>query len=195
MVDNNRELRQMIFCSIHLPPLPTEISRLDDENVVTGEDVESSHGIMCNILEWAAFVNNENSNARRLLAQNDLLKEFEEGLQRLFSRCSDESSSNVYSITCSDDELYQFYCAQTRRWVDTYAPMGHTLRFKPVGYVAKGDKIHKGMQGYAKAQCMLFQTGDLEDPTIDSMDYVSILRLCARVTLDGFEFSKKIFTQ
>jgi hypothetical protein len=89
------------------------------------------------------------------------------------------------------NKTLQFYCAQTRRWVDTYAPMGHTLRFKPVGYVAKGDKIHKGMQGYAKAQCMLFERGESEESNIDSMDYVGILRLCARVTFDGFAKQRK----
>ena len=170
-MDTNRELRSMIFCVIHLPPLPAVVSRLDrdDNAVIDDEATESSHSIIGSMMEWAAMANNDKANAKRLLAQKEMFAKFNEELL------------TMDLDACSSEALFEFYCKHTRQWLNTYSTVGNLLRFKPLDFIAGKDKTHVNMMGYAKAQCRLHtgqpcKTGELENP------YADLMRLCAHWT-------------
>ena len=168
-MDTNRELRSMIFCAIHLPPLPAVVSRLDrDDNAVIDEEAtESSHSVIGSMMEWAAITNNEKGNAMRCLAQTELLKSFEKEL------------AGLDLDTCKAEDLFQFYCRHTRQWLDTYCTMGGQMRFKPLQYIVTKDKTHNNMMGYTKAQFRLY-TG--KTPEIGALEdaYPDLMRQCAK---------------
>ena len=169
-MDANSELRSMIFCAIHLPPLPAIVSWVEEDGsaVLDNEATESSHGIMGGIMEWTAMASNEVSNRKRLLEQTALMRKFKE---ELLAMDLDE---------CKDEALYDFYRRHTREWICVYASMGNTLRIRPLDYIVNNDKIHKNMQGYSRAQQRLF-TG--QSPTIDTnMPYACLMRECAKWT-------------
>jgi hypothetical protein len=169
-MEANRELISSFFCVIHLPPLPVVVYRLDrdDSSVVDDSATESSHCIIGSMLEWVAMANNEKANNQRLLAQTNLFDQFKSEL------------INLQLNTCPAGALYDFYCRHTRLYVNTYAAtMGEQLRFKPLEHIAQGDKMHKNMQGYTKAQHRIFNDGvglSLEDST----QYEELLRSCAK---------------
>ena len=175
LIDNNRELRSMIFCAIHLPPLPAVVARIDreDNTIMDSDAVESSHSIMGSMMEWSAMSNNEKANSARLVAQTSYFDKFKDEIL------------NLDLNTCSPEDLYDFYCRHTRHWLDTYSKVGNTLRFKPVDYVALGDKTHRNMQGYTKAQHCLFtgQRGELR--LSETASYADMMRKCAQWTKDS----------
>ena len=174
-MDTNRELRSMIFCAIHLPPLPAVVARIDrDDNTVMDNDaVESSHSIMGSMMEWSATANNEKANAARLLEQTTHFQKFKEDLLKM-----DLTS-------CSSESLYDFYGRHTRQWINTYSKVGNTLCFKPLDYVVNNDKTHQNMQGYTKAQHCLF-TGQRDGIELSkSVSYADMMRKCAQWTKDN----------
>jgi hypothetical protein len=174
-MEANRELISAFFCVLHLPPMPVVVYRLDreDNSVVDDSATESSHCIIASMLEWAAMAKNDKANNQRLLAQTDLFEKFKAELL------------NLQLQTCPAAALYDFYCRHTRLYINTYAAtMGETLRFKPLEYVAQGDKLHKNMQGYTKAQFRMFNGGDALSLQ-DSTQYEELLRKCAAWTQEG----------
>lgn len=179
-MDTNRELRSMIFSTIHLPPLPAIVSRLDrdDNAVIDDEATESSHSIIGSMMEWAAMANNEKANSQRLLAQTELLNRFKDEL------------SNMDLETCSREALFDFYSNHTRQWLNTYSTVGNMLRFKPLHYVARNDKTHKNMMGYTKAQYRLYTGRAPENGTLED-DYSDLLRLCAKWTKASLACNKE----
>ena len=142
-MDSNRELRSMIFCAIHLPPLPAVVSRIDSEDntVVDSDAVESSHSIMGSMMEWSAIANNEKANSMRLLAQTGYFDKFKEELL------------NMDLNTCTSQDLYDFYGRHTRNWMDSYSKVGNNLCFKPLDYVVTNDKTHQNMQHF----CLIYR--------------------------------------
>jgi hypothetical protein len=170
-MDTNRELRSMIFCAIHLPPLPAVVSRLDNEDntVLDSEACESSHSIIGSMMEWTAMANNEQSNAKRLVLQKELLHTFKTEL------------AGMDLDTCKAEELYDLYCRHTRQWLNTYSTVGNMLRIKPLDYMVNNDKTHQNMQGYTKAQHRLYMTG--QPFTLPpGTPYAGLMRECAKWT-------------
>ena len=178
-MDTNRELRSMIFCAIHLPPLPAVVKRLDsDDNAVIDDNAtESSHSIIGSMMEWSAMANNGKANSTRLLAQTELFNKFKKDL------------SEMDVDTCTADSLFDFYGKNTRQWLNTYSTVGDMLRFKPLHDIVRGDKTHMNMLGYAKAQHRLFSADD--SVTLDtSIAYADLMRKCAQWTKKNFTSSK-----
>ena len=140
-MDNNREIRAMIFSVLHVPPLPAIMNVVDwDDNTVLEEGVESSHTLIGNMIDWIGAAKDHTKNQERMLEQFSVLAEFREDLLALnLERCTDE-------------QLYNLYCSHTRKWLGCYSKLGATARFKPLEYVVVKDKIHKHMMDYCKAQ-------------------------------------------
>ena len=170
-MDNNRELRSMIFCAIHLPPLPAVVSRLDSEDntVLDSEACESSHSIIGSMMEWSAMANNEKTNNERLKSQKELLNAFKKEL------------AGMDLDTCKAEELYDFYGRHTRQWLNTYSTVGNMLRYKPLDYMVNNDKTHQNMLGYTKAQHRLYTTGQAFAVPAGT-PYAGLMRQCAKWT-------------
>ena len=166
-MDANREVRAMLFSCLHLPPLPAVVSRVGrDDNLILEDAVESSHGLIGNMIEWVALARDHAKDGQRMQEQFALLAQFKADLLGLDLD------------TCSDEALYGLYCDHTRRWLGCYAKFGDGARFMPVGHVAAGDRIHRNMQDYCKAQH--FHATDGQALHIEtSVPYASMLRRCA----------------
>jgi hypothetical protein len=175
-MDNNRELRSMLFSVIHLPPLPAIVSRLDreDNTVLDDEAVESSHSIIGGMLEWTAMANNQAANTQRMNLQCALFTRFKEDLSRLDP------------ARCQAEDLYNFYCHHTRAWINSYTSTGSTLRFKPLDYVLHNDKTHQNMRGYTKAQYHLFTDGQETLDLDDGVPYIELMRRCAQWAKEAY---------
>ena len=176
-MDDNRELRAMLFSVIHIPPLPSIVSRLDreDYSIVDDSAVESSHSIIGSMLEWTAIANNNAANTMRMNMQCGLVTQFKSDLMRLDP------------TTCPVEDLYNFYCHHTRLWLNSYSKVGSMMRFKPLDYVLNNDKTHQNMQGYTKAQYHLFTDGKECLDLADSVSYADLLRKCAQWTKESYE--------
>jgi hypothetical protein len=170
-MDNNRELRSMIFCAIHLPPLPAVVSKLDSEDntIMDSEACESSHSIIGSMMEWSAMANNDKTNTERLARQTELMKAFKNEL------------AGIDLDKCKAEELYNFYSRHTRQWLNTYSTVGNMLRFKPLDYMVNNDKTHQNMMGYTKAQHRLYAA---EQPFAVPLGtpYAGLMRQCAKWT-------------
>ena len=175
-MDENRELRAMLFSVIHIPPLPSIVSRIDrdDMSVIDDSAVESSHSIIGSMLEWTAMANNQAANNNRMNMQSVLLTQFRSDLTKLDL------------VKCSAEDLYNFYCYHTRAWLNTYSTMGNMMRFKPLDYVLNNDKTHQNMRGYTKAQYHLFTDGKETLELEDSVQYADLLRKCAQWTKEAY---------
>jgi len=169
----------MIFCTIHLPPLPAVVSRLDreDNEVLDDDATESSHSIIGSMMEWAAMANNDKANATRLLAQTDSLRKFEHELAGLDLE------------NCTAEALFEFYCRHTRQWLNTYSTVGNMLRFKPLDYIVNKDKTHQNMTGYTNAQFRLHTGQTPESGSLDG-EYAEQMRWCAQWTKQSLAESK-----
>jgi hypothetical protein len=175
-MDENRELRAMLFSVIHIPPLPSIVSRIDrdDMSVIDDSAVESSHSIIGSMLEWTAMANNQAANNNRMNMQSALLTQFRSDLNKLDL------------VKCSDEDLYNFYCYHTRAWLNTYSKVGNMMCFKPLDYVLNNDKTHQNMRGYTKAQYHLFTDGKETLELEDSVQYADLLRKCAQWTKEAY---------
>jgi hypothetical protein len=181
-MDENRELRAMLFSVIHIPPLPSIVSRVDreDYSVVDDSAVESSHSIIASMLEWTAMANNQAANSNRMRTQCVLLTQFKSDIGKLDP------------LGCPIADLYNFYCHHTRAWLNSYSTVGNMMRFKPLDYVLNNDKTHQNMRGYTKAQYHLFTDGNECLELEDSVSYPDLLRKCAQWTKETYEAEAKI---
>lgn len=166
-MDENRELRAMLLSVLHLPPIPVTVERVEreDNRVIDDQHTESSHAIICNLIEWMAIVNSQDINNKRMREQMTLQSQFHEELRKLETDIPDET-------------LYTFFCHHTRLWLNSYTQMGDTIRFKPIDSVSAGDKVHSAMLDYAKAQYHHFKDGNESLDIDSSLPFINILRKC-----------------
>lgn len=180
-MDDNREIRSMLFSVIHIPPLPAIVSKVDrdDNTVIDDEAVESSHSIIGSMLEWTAMANNQAANDARMRLQCALMSRFKADLAR------------IDPANCPAEDLYNFYCEHTRAWTNTYSKIGSSLCFKPLDYVLNNDKTHQNMRGYTKAQYHLFTDGKETLELEDSVPYAELLRKVALWTKEAYEIDQR----
>ena len=181
-MDDNRELRSMLFSVIHLPPLPAIVCRVDrdDNTVLEDEAVESSHSIIGSMLEWTAMANNRAANEDRMKLQLALISVFKSDLTK------------IDPANCPAEDLYNFYCHHTRAWLNTYSSIGSKLLFKPSDHVLKKDKMHQNMQGYTKAQYHIFSDGEKTLELSDDVSFTDLLRKCALWTKEAYEKDRTV---
>ncbi len=167
-MDENRELRAMLLSVLHLPPLPVTVSLVEreDNKVIDDQHTESSHAILCNLIEWMAVMNSITINNKRMLKQISLQHQFHTELRSLLP-------------TATDEALYTFYCNHSRQWLNTYTEQGDTIRFKPMDSICTGDKVHAALLDYAKAQYHHFKQGDETLNIASTLSFADILRKCA----------------
>lgn len=166
-MDENRELRAMLLSVLHLPPLPVTVDLVDRDNhrILNDQHTESSHSIICNLIEWMAIMNSSEVNSKRMLTQMALQQQFHSELRAMETGASDEA-------------LYSFLCHHTRLWLNSYTPQGDTIRFKPMDSVTTGDPVHAALLDYAKAQYHHFKEGN-ETLTIEhKLPFMAIMRKC-----------------
>ena len=179
--DANRELRSMMLSLLHLPPLPCIMTQLDgeDNTVLSTDQVGSSHTLLASIIEWAARMDNTAVNNERLIMQIALQERFHQELIDL-------------NLDGPIETIYNFYCHHTRDWVYAYVPSADTVNkliFKPVDSICVGDKIHKHILSYAKAQYHYYKKGDDIPDIPDSLSFGDLLRKCAKLSR---EWNKEI---
>jgi len=158
----------MLLSLLHLPPLPVTVNLVerDDNTVIDDRHTESSHAILCNLIEWMATMDVQSINNNRMRQQMTLQAQFHSELRALDPNATDEM-------------LYNFFCHHTRLWLNSYTEQGNTIRFKPIDSVSPGDKVHAALLDYAKAQYHHFKEG-AETLDIDSkLSFIKILRKCA----------------
>lgn len=174
-MDENREIRAMLFSCLHLPPLPTVALQVErDEDRVTGDGVTSSHTLIGYMIEWVGLAKNHTLNTQRMLEQYAMLSQFRQEL------------AGLDLGACTDESLYELYCHHTRLWLGCYTKAGKGTCFKPLDYVATGDRIHANMIDYCKAQFHHFTEGK-ETLTLEpSTTYRCMLRKCARWTQQAY---------
>ena len=170
-MDGNREIRAMLFSCLHLPPLPALMQQVEcDEHRIIGEGVESSHALIGNLIEWMGMARDHTQDGQRMAQQFEMLARFRGDI------------SGLDLGTCSDESLYELYCHHTRLWLGCYTKAGHATCFKPLDYVTNGDKFHRNMADYCKAQYHHFTEGR-ESLTLEaSVPYRDMLRKCAEWT-------------
>jgi len=167
-MDENRELRAMLLSVLHLPPLPVTVNLVerDDNSVIDDEHTETSHILICNLVEWMAVMDSEGLNKQRMMKQMALQQRFQAELRAL-------------SPDADDQTLYDFYCLHTRLWINSYTPLGDTIRFKPISTICSGDKVHAALLDYAKAQYHYFKDGNETLDISDTLSCSEIIRKCA----------------
>jgi hypothetical protein len=167
-MDENRELRAMLLSLLHLPPLPVTVNLIErgDHTIIDDQHTESSHAIICNLIEWVAVMNVEALNNKRMREQMTLQARFHDELRDT-------------DLSLSSEALYNFFCHHTRLWLNSYTPQGDTIRFKPLDCVSPGDRVHTALLDYAKAQYHHFKEGNETLDIDSSMPYCDILRKCA----------------
>lgn len=163
----------MLFSVLHLPPLPTLVFAVDreDNTIIDNNAVESSHTIIASLIEWYAVMNDKDLNMKRMAKQVKCLNEFNAELQKL-------------EPDCPAEDLYQFYVEHTRKWVETYFN-GYKMFFKNADFVVVGDKMHKTMLDYSKAQYWHFTDGAASLDISENVPYLELLKKCAAWAQEG----------
>ncbi len=159
----------MLLSLLHLPPLPVTVNRIDreDNTILDDQHTESSHAILCNLIEWVAIMSNQALNNSRMIQQMPMQAQFHSELRNL----------DLDNIT--DEALYNFFCHHTRLWFNFYTAQGDTVRFKPIDCVSPGNTVHGALLDYAKAQYHHFKEGNETLDIDSSLPFMSILRKCA----------------
>jgi hypothetical protein len=167
-MDENRELRAMLLSLLHLPPLPVTVNLVErgDHTIINDQHTESSHAIICNLIEWVAMMNVGTLNNKRMREQMSLQAQFHDELRNM-------------DLSLSDEALYNFFCHHTRLWLNSYTSQGDSIRFKPLDCVSPGDRVHAALLDYAKAQYHHFKEGNETLDIESSLSFAQILRKCA----------------
>ena len=164
----------MLFSVLHLPPLPALVHKVDedDHSLVVGEKTESSHSLLGNMLDWCAVSQDHDKNMERMAAQVRCVNNFMNELMQL--------DSEVDLRTCNINRIYDLYCRHTREWFWCYGKrMGDQLYTRPWDYVVVGDKVHKNMCDYTKAQFYHMTLGNSRVFVDEKTSYGELMRQCA----------------
>ena len=106
------------------------------------EQVTTTHNLMAAAINTAACSHNEAQNASRKRKQVEVLHAF-------------LSDMAACGFDMDGDALYSFYCRHSIHHLSTYLPDGAPLpsvRYQPLEWISKGDKVHVKMCEYMRAQ-------------------------------------------
>ena len=157
-MDANQEVRAMILCVLPFPPLPVQAKRFEDGNRVGDALVITSHDILSHLLEEACVKRTPAENASRRIQQIAIMEDFIRDLEN--------------STTFTPEQLYDLYCAYTRRHICTYTPLLPDLYFMPLAYCCKGDPTHRRVCDYMSGQSIF---KELPQQAWKEMDFPSLL--------------------
>jgi hypothetical protein len=144
MGDARREMRACILMTLPFVPLPVQVSRLTDGNLVGDNVVVTSHDILSRLLDEACVTKDSKDHAKRKEEQIIVLNSF---VMDLDCKCEAEDIGQIYSV----------YCDYTRRFIGTYVGNGQIpeVLFMPVDSCCRGDSTHRLVCDYMAAQCLL----------------------------------------
>jgi len=103
---------------------------------------------MAAAINTAACANDEALNASRKQKQVEVLH----GFLRDMAACG---------FDMDGDALYNFYCRHSVHHLSTYLPEGAplpSLRFQPMDWISRGDKVHQKMAEYMRAQDIIYDS-------------------------------------
>ena len=144
--DSTQEMRAMILAALPYPPLPVQLRRLEEGNVLGGEVLQTTHDIISVLLQHACAKNSVSENRARLGKQRA-------ALQTLLQALAEKGMQAI-------PDLYRTYCDHTLLHIAAYLGDGTTLpemRFLPLESVCKGDACHLRMCDYMAGQARLLQ--------------------------------------
>lgn len=145
--DHTQEMRAMILAALPLPPLPVVMERLDEDNRVDAQTVQTSHDVFSNLLLHACARNSESENTQRRAGQTRILRSL---VDHLANRGQPQSAP----------EIYETYCHHTLLHAATYLPNQTgppPMKFAALASVCKGDPTHRRMCDYMAAQAVILQ--------------------------------------
>lgn len=145
--DPNREIRTMILLTLPYPPLPVLATRVDaDDHRLQDDEVITSHTLIAQGLQDSMARNDHATNMERQKRQQTVMQSFLHAMA-------------TEGFFCDVERLYLLYCRYTLEHIATYFPPGHPLdiRFHPLFYATKGDKIHAKMAEYMAGQSLFFE--------------------------------------
>jgi hypothetical protein len=145
--DPNRELRTMVLLTLPYPPLPILATRVDtDDHRLQDDEVITSHTLIAQGLEDSMARNDQTINMQRQKRQQTVMQSFLHAMA-------------TEGFFCDVERLYLLYCRYTLEHIATYFPPNHPLdiRFHPLSYAVKGDKIHAKMAEYMAGQSLFYE--------------------------------------
>ena len=99
-MDDNREIRAMILCSLPYPPLPVEARHFEDGNRLGETAVTTSHDILSHLLEVACVYKDAHADAERKSRQMEVFRCFLMDI--------------VQNGMVDTEKLYSIYCKRCR---------------------------------------------------------------------------------
>ena len=103
---------------------------------------------MAAAINTAACANNEAQNTARKRKQVEVLHAF-------------LSDMAACGFDMDGDALYNFYCRHSIHHLSTYLPDGAplpSLRYQPLEWISRGDKVHGKMCEYMRAQDIIYDS-------------------------------------
>ena len=142
-MDDNREIRAMILCSLPYPPLPVEARHFEDGNRLGETAVTTSHDILSHLLEVACVYKDAHADAERKSRQMEVFRCFLMDI--------------VQNGMVDTEKLYSIYCKRTAEHIATYYPQGSApqIRFMPFAYTCRGDSVHRRICDYMAGPSIL----------------------------------------
>lgn len=147
--DDTAEMRAMILTALPFPPLPVQLRRLEDGNVLGEEVVQTTHDILSTLLREACARCTGNENMARRKLQQAVLGDF---LRELVAAGRADMQD--------PPALYASYQKYSLLHIATYFPPGAPVpqvTVMPLGHVCRGDKTHRKMCDYMAGQAVLLE--------------------------------------
>ena len=154
--DPNREIRTMVLLTLPYPPLPVLAACIElDDGRLHDDGVTTSHTLIAKGLDDALARKDAKANDDRKARQMAVFRQFLHAM-------------TTEGFFCDVERLYLLFCRYSLDHIATYFPPGHPLdiRFQPVHYATKGDKVHAKMAVYLAGQSLFF-----EDPVPVSREH------------------------
>lgn len=168
MVDANREIKAMIMAALPYPPLPVETRRIDDENRLGEAVVCTSHDLIAQMIDSAASKNDPQANKERLARHRNVLRDFMADLVR--------------NGVLDPPALYEVFCRRTADHIAAYFPRNAPtpeIKFMPLGYVSKGDKVHAHACEFVAAQGIVLEEKNPRcAQDYATLEFHDLLRVC-----------------
>lgn len=136
--DPLREMRTMILLSLPFPPIPVQVSKVEDGIIQQTDSVITTHDILAVCLNSAAARGDQIHNHERRTRQRQVLQRFLHAMA-------------TQGFTGTIEDLYHLYCEYSLLHVSTYFPDSSRppeVIFMPFSYTSKNDPVHKQMCQY-----------------------------------------------
>ncbi len=163
------EIRTMVLLTLPFPPLPLLAARVEDDDGRLHDDVDiTSHTLIARGLDEAMARDRASENRARRARQIEVFRKFLHAMA-------------TEGFACTDERLYQIYCATTLEHLATYFPEGHPMdvRFKPLASICKGDPAHAKMAEYMASQSVYYEDAvRVRRSEYIKQDYATLLKAC-----------------